>query len=928
MNIFNFIPLEYYTITGFINFITSLSLGILVLKHSRVLSNKLFSYYTFSISFWSLFYFIWLLSDTPKHAEFYLRTCMIGVVFIPSIYFHFTVEFLNIKNKQKLVIFNYFFSAISIPLLYTTLYAKDLEPFLKIPYWLHTGPFFHIVLFHFGAIMLYSFYLLLYYGRKEVGMHKNQIMYVMVSTAIGFVGGWTNYFSWYRIPVPPFLNILVSVFVAGVAYAIVKHHLMDIKLAWRKSTIYFIYIITTTAMLIYLAILFRFQAQIVVFLFIAGITIAVFTKDIFVSFLSRIVLRDYETVLGELNDIISDNTIFYKIGNLITFLTRNIRKIMGVENCYFLTLKKEADAFMVYKELSNEDDCPIQIPRNNVLAKTLNYYKRPIVKELISSKMAENKHDVRELKQNMDRLKIEVAVPFFVDQKLHGIMLLGYKKDNSLFNDEEVKRLDILAKAKEQNFALALLIESQEELVLISRRISETEDMEELGKYLVQVMMRVSNSTQSAIFLSSPKRNKYNCSYYKGIDNAVIEINEEEYLIQILNDRRKPLFFKDIKEWAEKSELVDINKAFELMKKLKAEMIIPILSGGLLGFFVLGEKRTGEDYDRNDWSSCRALIETATAKIVNINLVEKSQRDALTSLYNKEKVQSWLSDIIQESIKTKKPFAVMMIDGDYFKRINDTKGHPYGDKVLIELSETLVRAGRPTDLVFRIGGEEFLVVLIASGEEGIRIYYDRLTEMMKKGKYINEMTISAGASVFNPDIKEERDYALHNTDIIRMKLIQTSDDEAYRAKQEGRNRLCYGGEIKESEILTEEGEYKYRVEVLGQDLGEMERVDELLKAFGVDVSFGEIRKGLEVFKDDKPDGVMILLEKDYNIEELKSAIKDLKKRRVSLNIAIVSYDGELRSKLEKEDIIIDRYLVAPIDKALIADWVRSVCEIM
>ena len=130
----------------------------------------------------------------------------------------------------------------------------------------------------------------------------------------------------------------------------------------------------------------------------------------------------------------------------------------------------------------------------------------------------------------MSELGVEVAVPFFVDQKLQGILLLGHKKNSALFHYEEVRRLGILAKAKEQNFALALLIESQEDLVLISRRIAEMESLKTLGEYLVQIMMRTLNSEYSAIYLHSAKQETYKCEHMRGNVDAVLSEVEKNLL--------------------------------------------------------------------------------------------------------------------------------------------------------------------------------------------------------------------------------------------------------------------------------------------------------------------------------------------------------------------------------------------------------------
>jgi len=231
--------LQLYRFSGLINFITSSLLGLFILgKTARFSANRIFAYFCFFVGFWSFFYFLWLSTANIFIADFYMRTCMIGVLFMPTTFLHFIYLFLKIKYSKNILKANYLLSILLMFSVYTPLYAKEGNSFLNIPYWLLPGILFHVAIFHFAAIIIYCFYLLWKYFKQASGIFKNQILYVFIGTGLGFFCGSTNYFSWYRIPIPPFLNIAISAYVVIVTFAIVKHRLLDIRLALTRFGIY------------------------------------------------------------------------------------------------------------------------------------------------------------------------------------------------------------------------------------------------------------------------------------------------------------------------------------------------------------------------------------------------------------------------------------------------------------------------------------------------------------------------------------------------------------------------------------------------------------------------------------------------------------------------------------------------------------------
>jgi two-component system, cell cycle response regulator len=158
--------------------------------------------------------------------------------------------------------------------------------------------------------------------------------------------------------------------------------------------------------------------------------------------------------------------------------------------------------------------------------------------------------------------------------------------------------------------------------------------------------------------------------------------------------------------------------------------------------------------------------------------------DELTGLYNRRYLFAHLDELIDRVRQDGISLAVLMFDLDHFKRVNDTHGHAAGDEVLRELAARTVNSVRSVDLVARLGGEEFVVVMpetdlaIATAvAERLRIAVAREPFTIKSSGDILAITISIGVTTA-ADRDDERD-----------RLLKRADDALYTAKTRGRDRV-------------------------------------------------------------------------------------------------------------------------------------------
>jgi len=155
--------------------------------------------------------------------------------------------------------------------------------------------------------------------------------------------------------------------------------------------------------------------------------------------------------------------------------------------------------------------------------------------------------------------------------------------------------------------------------------------------------------------------------------------------------------------------------------------------------------------------------------------------DPMTGLFNRRRFNRALQDEIERAQRFADPVTLLILDIDKFKSINDTYGHAAGDEVIKGVADVLREVTRSVDVVSRIGGEEFSVILPKTAKrEGVQVAEKIRKEMEKRrfelGKTSRNVTISLGVSVFPQDGTE--------ADI----LMNCADDNLYRAKEEGRNR--------------------------------------------------------------------------------------------------------------------------------------------
>ena len=159
-------------------------------------------------------------------------------------------------------------------------------------------------------------------------------------------------------------------------------------------------------------------------------------------------------------------------------------------------------------------------------------------------------------------------------------------------------------------------------------------------------------------------------------------------------------------------------------------------------------------------------------------LKEQSITDNLTGVYNRSLLQNTIENTINQSYRSNTPMAILMLDIDQFKTINDQFGHDVGDSVLRSTGEFFAAFFRGGDIVFRVGGEEFLAILYNTNNENALKVAEELRHEFEQLPLIpsHTVTISIGLSNLQPDINWKQ-------------WMKHGDENLYKAKSNGRNQV-------------------------------------------------------------------------------------------------------------------------------------------
>lgn len=223
-------------------------------------------------------------------------------------------------------------------------------------------------------------------------------------------------------------------------------------------------------------------------------------------------------------------------------------------------------------------------------------------------------------------------------------------------------------------------------------------------------------------------------------------------------------------------------------RSIRSLLCVPVkLEGKVVGVLTVTSSRP-RAFGRDDTRLLGMLAAQVALDLENARLEALASRDPLTGIANRRRFDELLDRMLADARRTRTPLAVALLDLDHFKTVNDVYGHPEGDRVLRMAVERWQGAVRAVDLLARLGGEEFAVVIPTAEADRAREVADRLRLRLvqkpfpvRRGTVQLPVTVSVGVAVSAKGAGTPAS------------LLARADAALYRAKREGRNRVVLAG---------------------------------------------------------------------------------------------------------------------------------------
>ena len=348
----------------------------------------------------------------------------------------------------------------------------------------------------------------------------------------------------------------------------------------------------------------------------------------------------------------------------------------------------------------------------------------------------------------------------------------------------ELREVEKNYKILTKNYSTITIL--QEIMVILGAKIPSTKKLERINELLI--------SSFGISYSSIIEKNE--------AGNIVKTSNVPEDMFEQIANLDKDLSFvesleNNIPKYVTSAQMLTYESAFE--RGIRSTLIFPLYTEDVLkGFWVLEDVR-GNAFDSVEKTQLSIIKDNITLVLQNndyaVNLENKTQelevankkleemanRDGLTGAFNKAFMHKKLDEVFNGN---RRQSALAIMDIDYFKNYNDKNGHMEGDNLLKALSKLLSESLREKDMLFRFGGEEFVILFSETSSEDVCMVAERIRQ--KVADYVfpyeekqpnGNLTISVGVAFCPTDAIEKQ------------KMLEIADERLYKAKSGGRNRV-------------------------------------------------------------------------------------------------------------------------------------------
>ena len=490
--------MTFWALSGLVNGLAATGLTLLVYSRDpHEIRHRTFGYFGVSVALWSFAYFAWQLADTRETSLLLARMFMVGAIFIPVTYLHHILVLLNLVDRYKITLrASYGLAVLFLIANTSSAFVADVQPALSFVYWPRPGWLFHPFLIWWGLLAIFSVYLLYRAVRHETGLKRTQYLYILSATLIGYAGGITNFPLWYDIPVFPFGTIFTTIYVALVAYTLLRHRLMDFSLAFEKGLTYLLLMVLVALPVYPLLLLMQkvFWNQInVQFSFIL---LALFLLTVIGAYkmkvgteeaISRALFRERHETYTTLSNFSKALVTILDVTTLTHEIVRTLGQNMGANTVtlYLLDTQKETYRLAAeFEEVQNGQPHLATVDSNTLLPQFLQKTQAGLMRQDLE-------HDHRKESAELltvlhDSLPSEVVLPLANKNRLVGFCCLGSRRGHVLYSEQDLTILMTLAQEAAIALDNSMLYEELKESQAQAHRSDRLRSLESMAGGLAQ----------------------------------------------------------------------------------------------------------------------------------------------------------------------------------------------------------------------------------------------------------------------------------------------------------------------------------------------------------------------------------------------------------------------------------------------------------
>jgi diguanylate cyclase (GGDEF)-like protein len=476
-----------------------------------------------------------------------------------------------------------------------------------------------------------------------------------------------------------------------------------------------------------------------------------------------------------------------ELNSVIDLILGQINQVVHFDSASLMLLEEDCLTVLAVDQHPHPEDA---------LQVKINIHQDDLARQIVEQKQSVILDDTRLDRRfhslgRSDHVRAWLGVPLIVRDEVIGILTLDSQKPGA-YTSEDAQLALAFANHAALAVANARLYQSErqqrtlaEALREISLALSKSLDTTTLLETLLDQIKRVIPYDSACVMLLYDDIVRIAAD--RGYDRFEVEDLIKDFQISIkdtpnlthLANTRRPHVVPDVKE---DSGWVEVETSSHIGSWLGAPLIA---QNRLMGFLSLDKVERGYytaiHAERLESLASHAAL--ALSNAMNFGEVEHAAiTDFVTGTFNHRYFQQALRQEIKRAQRFSQHVSVLMIDLDHFKRVNDTHGHPFGDKLLFTLAGRLKSNLREVDILARYGGEEFAIILPDTTPVALKIVGERLRETVSAQPFILDgktvyLTVSIGASTFPDDARQAH------------RLVECADRAMYRAKQDGRNRL-------------------------------------------------------------------------------------------------------------------------------------------